>query len=273
MGMGFSIPSSVAVIDLDSNGYADKMYVGDMGGQMLRFGRFTEDDGATALDFPDTNENVNDWYAHTLFDTADTRKIFYAPSVTLERGHDLVFFGTGDRNDACNPATDDRIYAVMDDHSDYTVDDLDLVDITDPAAAPPTFTSDKGYYLQLGPGEKVLAEGMVFNKVYYISSFDPNNSDPCKPGGLSRLYAFEYKTGVAVIDFDGDGQPERSTEIGGGIPSKPVMIIPSDGTSKLLISVGSTNADVASEGVSAGIVSIDPLLPSRNFFYQWWSDL
>jgi type IV pilus assembly protein PilY1 len=273
MGMGFSIPSSVAVIDLDSNGYADKMYVGDMGGQMLRFGRFTEDDGTTPLEFPDTNENVNDWNSHILFDTADTRKIFYPPSVTLERGYDLVFFGTGDRNDACNPATDDRIYAVMDDHSDYTVDDLDLVDITDPAAAPPTFTSDKGYYIQLGPGEKVLAEGMVFNKVYYITSFDPNNSDPCKPGGLSRLYAFEYKTGVAVIDFDGDGHHERSTDIGGGIPSKPVMIIPAHGSAKLLVSVGSTNADVASEGVSAGIVSMDPLLPPRNFFYLWWSDV
>ena len=271
--MGYSIPSMVNVVDLDSNGFADKMYVGDMGGQMLRMGRFTEADGTTPLEFPDTNENINDWESTVLFNTANTRKIFYPPSVTLERGYDLVFFGTGDRNDACNLTTSDRIYAVMDDHSDYMVDDSDLVDIADPIASPPTFTSDKGYFLDLAPGEKILAEGMVFNKVYYISSFDPNNSDPCKPGGISRLYAFEYKTGAAVLDFDGDGQNDRSTEIGGGIPSKPVMIIPPYGTAKLLISVGSTNADIASEEVSAGIVAMDPLLPARNLFYLWWQDL
>jgi type IV pilus assembly protein PilY1 len=113
---------------------------------------------------------------------------------------------------------------------------------------------------------------MVFNSVYYISSFTPGNSDPCMPGGSSRLYALGYKTGEAVIDFDGDGQPDRSTEIGGGIPSKPVMIIPPDGDARLLISVGSTVPDINSEETTAGIAIVDPVLPTRNFFYLWWRD-
>jgi type IV pilus assembly protein PilY1 len=100
--MVYSIPSQVAVIDLDDNGLADKVYVGDMGGQVIRLGRFTEADGTTPLRFPNTNENIQDWEASVIFDTVDARKFFYPPAVTLERGFDLVFIGSGDRNDACS---------------------------------------------------------------------------------------------------------------------------------------------------------------------------
>jgi type IV pilus assembly protein PilY1 len=270
--MAYSIPSQVSVVDLDNNGLADKVYVGDMGGQLIRLGRFTEDDGTTPLFFLDTNENINDWGADILFDTDDARKFYYPPTVTLEKGFDLVFIGSGDRNNACSTSSSDRIYVVKDDHTDVTFGDADLIDLTDPNASAPTFPSDNGYYLPLATGEKILAKGMVFNSVYYITSFTPGNSDPCMPGGSSRLYALGYKTGEAVIDFDGDGQPDRSTEIGGGIPSKPVMIIPPDGDARLLISVGSTIPDINSEETTAGIAIIDPVLPSMNFFYLWWRD-
>jgi type IV pilus assembly protein PilY1 len=270
--MVYSIPSQVNVVDIDNNGLADKVYVGDMGGQLIRLGRFTEDDGTTPLFFLDTNENINDWGVDILFDTDDARKFYYPPTVTLEKGFDLVFIGSGDRNNACSTSSSDRIYVVKDDHTDVTFGDADLIDLTDPNASAPTFPSDNGYYLPLATGEKILAKGMVFNSVYYITSFTPGNSDPCMPGGSSRLYALGYKTGEAVIDFDGDGQPDRSTEIGGGIPSKPVMIIPPDGDARLLISVGSTIPDINSEETTAGIAIIDPVLPSMNFFYLWWRD-
>jgi type IV pilus assembly protein PilY1 len=270
--MVYSIPSQAVVVDLNENGLADKVYVGDMGGQVIRLGRFTEADGTTPLLFPDTNENIHDWEATVIFDTVDTRKFFYPPAVTLERGFDLVFIGSGDRNDACSTSSSDRIYAIKDVHTDVTFTDADLTDITDPQITPPTFPADNGYYLSLGAGEKILARGMVFNGIYYISSFFPGNSDPCMPGGASRLYALGYKTGGAVIDFDGDGYEERWTEVGGGIPSKPVIIIPPQGDARLLISVGSTVPEVNSEETTAGIATVDPVLPDRNFFYLWWQD-
>jgi hypothetical protein len=82
-----------------------------------------------------------------------------------------------------------------------------------------------------------------------------------------------YKTGQAVLDFDSDGSLERSTDIGGGIPSKVVTVITDTGGTKLFISVGSTNPDPNSEAFDAGVVTIDPLTPENNFFYLWWREL
>ena len=105
-----------------------------------------------------------------------------------------------------------------------------------------------------------------------MTTFTPNN-DPCLPGGVGKLYAMEYKTGAAVIDFDQDGGTERSTDIGGGIPSKVVTVITDTGGTKLFVSVGSTNPDANSEAFDAGVVTVDPLTPKNNFFYLWWREL
>jgi Tfp pilus tip-associated adhesin PilY1 len=158
-----------------------------------------------------------------------------------------------------------------------------LVDVTDPAATVPNLDNqtgdvdlnhiiDQGWYLRLASGEKVLAEGTVFYKTLYLTTFAPND-DPCLPGGASRLYALNYKTAAAVIDFNNDTNMERSTVIGGGIASKVVTVITDSGGAKLLISVGSTNPDAISESFHAGVVAVDPLMPPINFFYLWWREV
>jgi type IV pilus assembly protein PilY1 len=283
-GMDYSIASSVAVIDADGNGFVDKIYVGDLGGQMWRLGKFTDELGS-ALAFPESDENIMNWTAQLVFvsDPTHARKFYYAPGVTLENGYDLVFMGTGDREDACNPAGADRIYSLKDSHAAITFDESDLVDVTNPAAAWPDLDSetgdvdqngnlDQGWYIQLAAGEKVLAENTIFYKTLYFTTFTTND-DVCMPGGVGKLYALEYKSGEAVLDFDDDDNTERSTDIGGGIPSKVVTVLSNTGGAKLFISVGSTNPDPNSESFNAGVVDIDPLAPKRNFFYLWWREL
>jgi len=141
---------------------------------------------------------------------------------------------------------------------------------------------DQGWFIRLvdnlgtNRGEKVLAQGVVFYKTYYLTTFTPNN-DPCVPGGSARLYALNYLTGEAVIAFadaDGDGVNDlmRSIVLGGGIPSKPVIVITAEGT-KIFISVGSTNPNPVSQSIGAGIIGVDPLYPKRNFFYLWWREI
>ena len=75
-----------------------------------------------------------------------------------------------------------------------------------------------------------------------------------------------------MIDFDNDGSKDRSLAIGGGIPSKTVTVI-TDKLTKMLVSIGSTNPDAFSESFAAGVVTIDPLVPNRNFYYKWWREL
>jgi len=299
-GMTYSIPSTVTVIDADGNGFVDKLYVGDLGGQMWRIGRFTytEDDpeGSYSADdpmpFPNCNEDINTWTTQTMFltDAGHTRKFFYPPSITLEEGYDLVFMGTGDRENACSTtATNpDLIYCVKDTHSgDGPLVAEDLVDVTNEASTVPDLNdsdgdvdensyTDEGWYIRLvdssgnAVGEKVLSKGSAFYKVFYVTTFTPNDN-ACQPGGEGKLYALDYLTGAKVIDLDGDDSEERSITVGGGIPSTPVMVITDTGV-KQFIAVGSTNPDENSQDVGAGILAFDPKFPSINFFYLWWNE-
>jgi type IV pilus assembly protein PilY1 len=293
--MNFSIPSTVNVIDENGNGFVDKVYVGDLGGQLWRIGQFDQDPDGNALVFPYSDENINSWNGHVLFraptfvysSVTPPRKFYYPPSVTLEKNYDLVFIGTGDREMACaNDTAADRIYSIKDSHAYVTLTETDLVDVTNPAAPPPDLDTpgdvdgiggtDQGWYIRLVDstgaeiGEKSLAKGTVYYKVLYITTFSPS-ADPCLPGGAATIYALDYKTGAAVLTFGGAGL-QRSKMLGGGIPSNPVPVITSKGQ-KLLVSVGSTLPVVGSESMEAGIMGIDPLSPDLNFYYIWWREL
>jgi type IV pilus assembly protein PilY1 len=284
-----SIASNVLAIDENDNGFIDKVYVGDLGGRMWRLGNFT------GLTFPQANENINNWVAHNIFVSPSTAtpttpttppappsQFYYPPSLTLEYGYDLLFFGTGDRENACFVATCadcvDRFYVVKDRHNSTTLNNSNLVDVTTSTSLTNTSfdsASINGWYIKLAAGEKVLAENTVFYKVAYFTTFTPT-SDPCVPGGDGRAYAMSYKTGGNAVNLDKDtsGTTERSVVIGGGIPSKPVMVVTdSMNPSGLLISVGSTNPDENSQSFNAGVIKLNPLAPEVNFLYRWWREL
>jgi type IV pilus assembly protein PilY1 len=296
--MIYSIPSKIFALDRDYNGSTDKLYVGDMGGQIWRIGNF---DAASFPDSPDGDEDadIDKWEIHKLFtarcnetdcedtvdndidtltDDADTSKFFYPPTVTLEKGYDTVFIGSGDRDDACNRDTYDALYAIKDKQEEISLALGDLVNADTTAvgyATPDLAGSDNGWYLLMEPGEKALAESVVFNKTLYATTFLPND-DPCVPGGYAKLYALDYLTGSSKFDLNGDDTvdaADASTVIGGGIPSKPVVIISSTGVAKLLISTSSTNPDEDSEITSAGVTTTELEFPDINFFLKWWKEI
>lgn len=275
--MNYSFPSSVSIVDADSDGYVDKLYVGDLGGQMWRFGRFT-DSGENPLGFPNSDENINNWRSHILFSAGcgetscnngvddnsngvmdEWRKFFYPPSVTLENGYDLVFMGTGDREDLCNTISSDRIYAVKDSHDSGTFTAGDLIDVTDNQGTTPDFSVHQGWYIRLAEGEKVSSEGVVFFKTFYVTTY--------LPGVGGTLYALNYKTGDSASGF-----LDRKVWQGDGILSKPVIVINDEGQ-KLLASIGESQPDNESQSVGPGILVIEPTAPPSNFFYLWWKEL
>ncbi|HKL48258.1 MAG TPA: PilC/PilY family type IV pilus protein, partial [Desulfuromonadales bacterium] len=296
--MGHNIVSNVTLVDADDNGFVDKAYVGDMGGRMWRLGKFKDAFGEP-LDFPGVDENVMNWDAQILFtagcdesvctDNVDNdgdglvdepRPFYYAPDVGLEFGYDLILAGTGDREIACEYGTNDRIFAVKDNHRDTLIGDDDLVDLSaefNPNLDLPdgdvdnNYQIDKGWYYPLADGEKVLSEGVLFYKAFYVTTFLPN-PEPCVPGGHAYLYALQYKTGGSWVDFDGSGTEEEKTLVGGGIASRPVPVI-RDKKQTLLVSVGSTIADSESGSTTAGVAGRLPTEPPNNFFTLWWKNL
>ncbi|WP_287127008.1 PilC/PilY family type IV pilus protein [Desulfobacter sp.] len=294
--MTFSIPSEIYLLDRNYNGFIDKMYVGDMGGQLWRIGKFD----STA--FPDSDEDVTNWELYKLFtarcnesicddtvdnngnsliDEADPSKFFYPPTVTLENDSDIVFIGSGDREDACGTDHYNALYAIKDVHSDLSVFPLTLGDLADADTTSATYIepdilgADAGWYLVMDTGEKALSESVVFNKTLYATTFLPNN-EACVPGGYAKVYELNYLTGAPKFDLDNDSSidaDDLSKVIGGGIPSKPVVVITGDNVAKLLISTSSTNPDPTSPETTAGVLSVDLEFPAVNFFLQWWRDL
>lgn len=283
--------TDVSAFDSKAKGYLDRVYAGDLGGNIFAF--------------QDSNGDGN-WTWRKLFSASAKdgvqRKIMYAPDMTLEKYGDLIFFGTGDREDPEDTHVVNRIYAVKNDWlkpenfpvpnnptSFVTLNENDLVDVTDNLLVLGNETqrvqtreallNSKGWFIRLeNPGEKVTAAVTLFAKVLYFTTYSPETggppaSDPCEGAsgrGQARLYAVDYLTGAAVYDwsnvaeFTGDGDPtqvtlgkkDRSKLIGTSIPSAPVIaVLP--GGARLYI------------GVEGGVAKEDPAVVTDVNTYYW----
>lgn len=90
--------------------------------------------------------------------------------------------------------------------------------------------------------------GLIF------TTFTPND-DSCVPGGAATIYT-----------------SEGSFVIGGGIPSRPVLVL-RDKTAAILVSVGSTNPDANSPVTTAGTVKPVTLPNAIKLLPIWWKEM
>lgn len=263
--MTYGIPSSVSIVDSDGSGYADRLYVGDTGGQMWRFDI--------------SNNNTSNWTGKIIFksnpggDSSTGRKIFYPPDYVQEIGYDVLYFGTGDREHPRNLDYVDRLYSIKDNNNiTSALTESNLADVTEDRLQESAVTSEistvlsnlstkSGWYIRLNQssGEKVLSPASVFARVAYYSTFSPDTAvviDPCLPNrGTARVYSVDYLTGEAVFNYSTTNDSGYSTEtnsralgktgevlkrsdrfkvIGSGIPSGVVIIISQSGESALI---------------------------------------
>jgi type IV pilus assembly protein PilY1 len=237
--MKYSIPSDIARVDTNGDGKVDRLYVGDMGGQVWRFD----------IGDPDSTK----WTAKIIFDSnpgsSNKKKLFYPPDVTLEKGnYEMLFFGTGDREHPKSVMFENRIYAVKDKNASQTLTETSLVDVTDEKATLNALSTKSGWYIRLeNAGEKSLSHSVVFDGVVYYTTFTPTFGEPgdicALKEGEGRLYALRYMSGNAVFNLDDslDGvisQPTDQSEIiGPSIPSG-VIITFIGGTATAYVGVG-----------------------------------
>ena len=133
--MTHSMAAPPRAVDLNFDGYVDRVYTGDLGGQMWVFD--VSFDGVR-------NKSNSQWTGKRLFlapkEAPEKHPIYYQPSVALDpSGTPWVFFGTGDRENPLEKNIQDRFYAVKDDDARGTTDsdkggypysEEDLTDVT-----------------------------------------------------------------------------------------------------------------------------------------------
>ncbi len=92
----------------------------------------------------------------------------------------------------------------------------------------------KGWYVDFSslqhPGEKVLAKSITLDGKIIFTTYQPVSAgSSCKAAeGVGRVYALGIFDASAVVDFDGDGVPDRSRDLlGYTIPPDPMIFIES----------------------------------------------
>ncbi len=214
--MSDPLPATAAVIDADMDGFADRAYIGDLGGNIWRFTfcRAADGDGCTTAD----------WRGSLFFQRdGSTGPVYFAPAVARDAAGSLwVYWGTGDRLDPVVPGTGkDGFFGVRDRGANGPRTIANLQNISGAAQRFTELDTKEGWFLLFGgKGEKLLATPTVFGGVTYFTTYTPDSGagDPCEQTGLSALYGISYIDGAGT--FTGG---ERRAALGRGIASEPLI--------------------------------------------------
>lgn len=258
-----SIPSDLTILDTNDDGYADRIYVGDMRGQVWRFD-INNDNGAS--DF------VTGAVIARLGGSgpSNNRRFYYQPDVSLSttRKYLNISIGSGYRSHPLDTAIHDAFYIIRDKDiygppvngggtvTYSTITESDLYDATDNiigtgteaqiAAARTALASKQGLMIWMKTGnsfvgEKVLAKSLTVQGYTIFSTYTPvaAASGACTPSqGVGRAYFISTEDGTSVYDFDMNGTvntEDRSNNlVRGGIPPEPTLMITDDGPVILL---------------------------------------
>ncbi len=231
-GMIYSISADPVVLDTNNDGYVDRIYVADTGGNVWRANIHDSDP-----------EHWTVYKVASIGGTvANNRKFLYPPDVVYATGYDAILIGSGDREHPTNVTALNRYYMFKDSHSlnasgpifpnggnTYSyITEVDLYDATanlvqvgtsiQKTTAASSLTSKSGWYVTLGKynsstgaydaiGEKVVGGSVSVGGATYFATNTPQislgSTNACSSNlGESRLYALAFQTGGAVLDLD-----------------------------------------------------------------------
>ncbi|MBK7861995.1 MAG: hypothetical protein IPJ65_25930 [Archangiaceae bacterium] len=166
---------------------------------------------------PLAEDNENGSYAGTR----EVRSIYQRALLEkMTNGLTWAFVGTGTDARANEDDTYDYLYAIEDGKNTGA-----------------TCVGRPAWVKRFPLGEKVLSEMASQAGVLFVSTFLPQNSDPCSNLGDTVLYAFYEQTGKPAFVFDNAGNPptNRVVVTGTGIPSDTTVIPTSGSTVNILV--------------------------------------
>ena len=243
--MQFSIASDLTTIDSDQDGLADRLYVGDVGGQLWR------------VDF----EDIDTTPAVTLMADLDNGKhqpFFYPPSVAYNQGIGGDFLsisiGSGNRTSPLLTDTDNALFMIRDTNIEKgapathisTIDQSDLYDATSNSigssdtmisdAAASSLAAASGWFVSLGNSEKALSRLVTFEGKLLATTFEANTSAAsllqCNFDSTGRFYLMSVVDAQPETNLHTSGPTDSSTitrftELNSSyIPSSPVIVFP-----------------------------------------------
>ncbi len=258
--MLYAIPSTPGVLDYDQDGFADLVYVGDLGGNIWKW---VVKPAGTASPTSAQLYQAN-WSFRKMFDDDPSRSasgvhhrsFFFPPAATVVNGILHLGMGTGERTSLNCSSTRDGCVLL---NRYYVIKDRDVWDSSTPSvldgrAAPTGQFTDvtlseascpaiepQGYYFDVADGEKFVTNSEVFNGFFFVSTFRPDLSNVCEPSGESTLYGLLAKCGQGFFGPPSPTSPiagiDRTESLGKGMPTDArLSIAPGDGGNRLIIS-------------------------------------
>ncbi len=266
--MIYAIPSTPAVLDLDFDGFADVLYVGDVGGQMWKW-----DISDVGTDSVDADSLIDNW-RYGIFFRVDPvfmggssyhyRSFFFPPSATFIDGNLTLGFATGERANlqyAGSAGVDDnnRLYVIKDDEPTGAnaipatpFGESSLTNIT--ADANDTDLTDQGFYIIADDGEKFVSDHLIFGGFFITTSFSPTDAsaDVCNSGsGSAFVYIVSLEGGTGFFGSGpGTSSSGRRLSLGSGVPSDPQISVSagSDGVDSTIVIQTSAGALMQIDG-------------------------
>jgi type IV pilus assembly protein PilY1 len=245
-----AIPNQLRVVDLSGDGFADRMYASDLGGQVWRFD-ITNGNAPSTLVAGGVIARLGAEGIATPT-AAETRRFYNAPDIALitdarqQRRFIAVNIGSGYRAHPFDLSAADRFFSIRDGdvfnkltqtaYDNYSiVTDADLVEVSGQTQTVIT-SSDRGWKFTLPDNEKILATSLTFADQIFFVAFTPdtNAAVTCAAGqGTNYLYRMSAVNGDPIVPNIDTLDPtiaddeRRTTLQQGGIAPTPTILFPS----------------------------------------------
>jgi type IV pilus assembly protein PilY1 len=285
-----AIPTRIKVIDINGDGFADRMYAADLGGQLWRFDISNGNAAATAV----AGGVIAQLGAEGLSSpgAGDTRRFYNSPDVAMfsdakqNRRFMSVSIGSGYRAHPLNTSANDRFYSIRDPNvfnsltqTEYNaltpiVED-DLEDITGRVNVT-VAADDDGWMFRLPANQMILADSVTFNDEVFFVSFSPDSTGAaaCNVGqGSNYLWRVSIINGDPIVDdlgsipTDGEDDARNKQLAQGGIAPSPQFLFPSPDDANC------TGADCAPPPLGCiGVECFDPGFTNNPVRTLWTQD-
>jgi type IV pilus assembly protein PilY1 len=227
-----------ALADLDGNGTIDRVYAGDLQGNMWAFDLSSANPAQWASAYKSgstpaplfTTQSGEPITAKPMMASHPTQPDSGSPS---NAPNIMVYFGSGQYLvDADKSTTSTQSFYGVWDKGDNTLISTDLVEQTFDGnfsgrvltRNPVDYSLDHGWYFDLDiSGERSVTSPVVWDDTVFFNTFVPQ-SDPCGSGGFGYKFAVDMVTGGSplepVIDSNNDGViDDNDYQTGGGSQS------------------------------------------------------